>query len=129
VTNPRFEELHAWDVLFNIETGKVSVAKDIEAPPPLRPNTRPSAASRHGTFSSGSIASMSGSAGIGHEAAETGEFGTLGGAAPSIKSGRERTGGNAQVIEARQDALDVLFIEDVSTRLRPTPILSAHLLS
>lgn len=36
VTNPRFEDLHSrWDVLCNIDTGRITVSKDIKPDPPL----------------------------------------------------------------------------------------------
>ncbi|KAJ1018902.1 hypothetical protein NDA16_004705 [Ustilago loliicola] len=40
VTNPRFEDLHAWDLLLNVETGRIQVAKDIApaAPPTSGPS-------------------------------------------------------------------------------------------
>ncbi|PWN44410.1 spindle pole body interacting protein [Ceraceosorus guamensis] len=129
VTNPRFEDLHAWDVLYNTDTGKVTVAKDVEPAPPLRPHLPPQPS--RGTFSSGSITSMAGSTGLGHDAlvsgaasSDYGEYGSqiLGGTSShtssafvggsSIKSGssKDRTGVN---IETRPDAQDVLFIEEL----------------
>ncbi|CEH17866.1 hypothetical protein CBOM_04247 [Ceraceosorus bombacis] len=129
VTNPRFEDLHAWDVLYNTDTGKVTVAKDVEPAPPLRPHLPPQPS--RGTFSSGSITSMAGSTGLGHDAlvsgaasSDYGEYGSqiLGGTSShtssafvggsSIKSGssKDRTGVN---IEARPDAQDLLFIEEL----------------
>lgn len=113
VTNPRFEDLHAWDVLCNIENGKVIVAKDIAPAPPLQP--RP--AMTRDTFSSNSLTSQAGSAGIGHDASrapsevETGTKAVAGG-------GRERSG---TMIETRQDAPDNMFMEDVSPFLRSLP--------
>lgn len=32
VTNPRFEDLRCWDVLCNVETGKITVHRDIQLP-------------------------------------------------------------------------------------------------
>lgn len=109
MTNPRFEDLHAWDVLFNLENGKVTVAKDIEAAPPMAANPRP--AMTREPFSNGSLASM-GSDG-------TREDGSSAGAPPtasSIRSGRERAGTIAN-IEARQDAPDNVFMDEVSILL------------
>ncbi|KAJ1600348.1 hypothetical protein NDA14_006775 [Ustilago hordei] len=40
VTNPRFEDLHAWDLLLNVETGRIQVAKDIA--PAASPASGPS---------------------------------------------------------------------------------------
>ncbi|KDN37377.1 spindle pole body interacting protein [Tilletiaria anomala UBC 951] len=105
VTNPRFEDLHAWDVLFNIENGKVTVSKNIEPAPPMQPNPRP-ALSRSGSLSSsggvGHIANSS-SAGVGID------FGVKAGGSTML-SNRERSGTFA---EAKQDAADNAFIEDI----------------
>lgn len=50
VTNPRFEDLHAWDLLLNVETGRIQVAKDIPAAAP--PASAPAQGiSRAATFS------------------------------------------------------------------------------
>lgn len=103
VTNPRFEDLHAWDVLFNLENGKVTVAKDMEPAPPLASNPRP--AMTRDAFSNGSLASM-GSDG-------TKEESVTAPTASSIRSGRERAG-TTTGIETRQDAPDNLFVEEVS---------------
>ncbi|KAE8212200.1 hypothetical protein CF327_g4122 [Tilletia walkeri] len=66
VTNPRFEDLPAWDVICNIETGKITISKDIEPAPPLGTTSpRGNAHSRPGLprdhFSSGSLSYASGS--------------------------------------------------------------------
>ncbi|KAK0522061.1 hypothetical protein OC834_006426 [Tilletia horrida] len=68
VTNPRFEDLPAWDVICNIETGKITVSKDIEPAPPYgTPTAHSHAHSRQGLardhFSSGSLSYASGSFG------------------------------------------------------------------
>lgn len=110
VTNPRFEELRAWDILCNIETGKITIAKDIEPAAPLRPHPEPSLSS---TFSSGSLG-----AGVGPEGearlmrhpSETDAVPTT-----SIqRSGRDR---NGTVAEARSDAADVVFMEEIQTAI------------
>ncbi|CAD6891174.1 unnamed protein product, partial [Tilletia caries] len=68
VTNPRFEDLPAWDVICNIETGRITISKDIEPAPPLGTVSSPHshAHSRQGGlvrdhFSSGSLSYASGS--------------------------------------------------------------------
>ncbi|TIA89440.1 hypothetical protein E3P99_02080 [Wallemia hederae] len=56
VTNPRFEDNHAWwDVLFNINTGKVTVSTQIEPVTQLRDNvlSSPSAIPTYQSLSSG----------------------------------------------------------------------------
>lgn len=135
VTNPRFEDLHAWDVLLNIETGRVTIAKDVEPAPPLKSAPSRSATAMRGTFSSGSIASLAGSTGLGHDASgapmasSDTDFGfgpTLsnGGTVSSssiIKGGKDKSANGA--IEARPDAPDVLFMEDVSKFARTVCLL------
>ncbi|SNX84975.1 uncharacterized protein MEPE_03684 [Melanopsichium pennsylvanicum] len=49
VTNPRFEDLHAWDLLLNVETGRMQVAKDIAAASP------PASAPTHSIFRSATM--------------------------------------------------------------------------
>ncbi len=107
VTNPRFEDLNVWDVLFNTENGKVSVNKNMEPAPPLQPNPRPSVV-RNDSYANKSLASAAGSTGIGHTATsqnspDVGKTSTALGARPP--------GG---AIEAKSDAADNLFMEDVS---------------
>lgn len=111
VTNPRFEELRAWDVLCNIETGRISVAKDIEPALPLRP-TAPSTMTD--TFSSATYSSGIGPEGearlvrapsepdisIGSNASQTGTV-----------RGRDRAGTG---IEARHDAPDNVFMDEIT---------------
>ncbi|KAK0544318.1 hypothetical protein OC846_006120 [Tilletia horrida] len=70
VTNPRFEDLPAWDVICNIETGKITISKDIEPaslPFPINASGHSYAPSRQGmvrdNFSSGSLSYASGSVG------------------------------------------------------------------
>lgn len=62
VTNPRFEELRCWDLLCNVETGRITVHKDIEVAPRLAlTQNQISSAS---TALAGGIASASGSYGL-----------------------------------------------------------------
>lgn len=111
VTNPRFEELRAWDVLCNTETGKITVAKDIEPIAPVRPTPVPSMPE---TLSSATLSS-----GIGHdgEARLTRapsepdiSTGSISQAAVSTIRGRDRS---ATTIEARSDSADVTFMEEI----------------
>ena len=116
VTNPRFEDLHAWDVLLNVETGKVQVAKDIAAPAPLPSNPRP--AITRETFSNGSISSMAGTSGLSHDAAgktsteiDVTQFGAL----PSSTKGGSRL--NA-MYDQRIDSPNNLFMEDLNNAIQ-----------
>ncbi|PWZ00252.1 hypothetical protein BCV70DRAFT_206505 [Testicularia cyperi] len=140
VTNPRFEDLHAWDVLFNVENGKVQVAKTISpaAPPPqpLAKATR-STLPRDG-FSHSSLSSLAGSSGLLHDhksgaEAETdmSQFGALSsgaigsasavsarsasmgpvGSAGTAVGGRERS--NTALFDVRPDAANTVFMEEL----------------
>ena len=55
VTNPRFEELHmTWDVLCNLETGRVTVSKELKTHSPPAPGAGAGmSASQTGTMRSG----------------------------------------------------------------------------
>lgn len=77
VTNPRFEELKCWDVLCNIETGKITIAKDIEPATklslvpfgsggPATGASASSAASMNMSYTSG-MGSLNGSMGISND--------------------------------------------------------------
>ena len=118
VTNPRFEDLNAWDVLFNVETGKVTVSKNIEPAPPMQHNPRP-ALGRSESISNGSIKSTPGTVGMGHATSSSiaAKEDVIKTSASIISSG----GGGYKnplnaVPEARADAADNLFMEDVSLR-------------
>lgn len=115
VTNPRFEDLHAWDLLLNIENGKMIIAKDMEPAPSVRTNTRPQLAE---AFSS---ASLSSSTGFGPEgevkiARTPSDTDILSSGAPSftmastIKGRGDRA---APVPEAKADAPENLFMEEL----------------
>lgn len=106
VTNPRFEDLNAWDVLFNTENGKVTINKSIEPAPPMQQNPRP-ALTRVDSFSNRSISSVSGSNGIGHMANSS---------APKDSDAARAGSKIVSHVEARADAGDNLFMEDVSER-------------
>lgn len=69
MTNPRFEELRCWDVLCNIETGKITVAKTIE--PASLPNLTQGAGS---IGPAGGIGSLNGSMGLSNDPANTSAF-------------------------------------------------------
>lgn len=62
VTNPRFEELRCWDLLCNVETGRITVHKDIEVAPRLA--LTQNQISPASTALGGGIASASGSYGL-----------------------------------------------------------------
>lgn len=113
VTNPRFEDLRAWDVLCNVENGKITIHKGIEPAAPIRPTAQPSETFTSASFSSGigpdgeirltrapsePEASLGGGSGQHHEKAKG--------------SGRERSGTSA-AFEARQDAPDNIFMDEV----------------
>ena len=114
VTNPRFEDLHAWDLLFNIENGKITIAKDIEPAHPLRINSRPGMTE---AVSSGSIGS---SIGFGPDSEvkmsrTPSEPDILNASVASLGigntvRGRDRSG---TMIESRVDAPENLFMEEV----------------
>ncbi|PWN32171.1 spindle pole body interacting protein [Meira miltonrushii] len=113
VTNPRFEDLRAWDVLCNVENGKITIHKSIEPAPPIRPTAQPSETFTSASFSSGigpdgeirltmapsepDVPPGSGS-GQHHEKTKGG--------------GRERSGTSA-AFESRQDAPDNIFMDEV----------------
>lgn len=113
VTNPRFEELRAWDVLCNVENGKITIHKNIEPAPSIRPTAQPSE-----TFTSTSFSS-----GIGPDgeikltrAPSEPEISSGGGSGQHNEKakggGRERSG-SAMAFEARQDAPDNIFMDEI----------------
>lgn len=117
VTNPRFEDLHAWDLLLNIENGKMTIAKDMEPVAPMRTNTRPNMSE---AYSSNSLTS---SGGVGPEAEvrlnrTTSDTDVVGPAVSSFSGGtmraRERAG---TVLEARADAPEVAFMDEIQHAL------------
>lgn len=121
VTNPRFEELHAWDLLFNIENGKITIAKGIDFTSPTRTNTMSTKSGMTESNSSGSLTSSTGvgaypearlartpsevEASTSNTATSSSSFNT-----PSSTKTRDRAG---TVLEARSDAKEVLFMEEV----------------
>lgn len=114
VTNPRFEDLKIWDVLCNIETGRITVSKDIEPAPPLRPTGGPSfvntfASSGDGTYANG--IGPDGEARLARAPSETDVVGTMTGSQVNIGKGRDRSGTSS--IEARTDAYDNAFMDEV----------------
>ncbi|CAO1612702.1 unnamed protein product [Parajaminaea phylloscopi] len=64
VTNPRFEELKCWDVLCNVETGKITVSKLIE---PAAPANLSLGAAAPTTWSSIGFGSINGSVGLSND--------------------------------------------------------------
>ncbi|KAN0065157.1 hypothetical protein ACQY0O_001654 [Thecaphora frezii] len=122
VTNPRFEDLHAWDVLLNVETGKILVSKDLPLPPPVPTVQRPQMT--RDTFSSNSISSMAGNTSLGYESSsktssefDPAQFGALP-TPPPIKtgpSGRDRSG---TVYDSRVDSPNNLFMDDILSAIQ-----------
>lgn len=137
VTNPRFEDLHAWDLLLNIETGRTQVAKDIApAAPPvsgpsqalLRSSTMPREGAGAVTSSStfGSVSSATShdlKSAADSELAQFGALPTNGSGAVSSSSmpskgsslggvsARDRANTNQQ--DARGDPSNTLFMEEL----------------
>lgn len=72
VTNPRFEELRCWDVLCNIETGKITVSKHIEPAPLPAFNSQGAGSSSIGATTGGGIGSVNGSMGLSNDASTHG---------------------------------------------------------
>ncbi|CAO1621158.1 unnamed protein product [Sympodiomycopsis kandeliae] len=108
VTNPRFEQLKCWDLLCNIETGRITIAKDIEPAPRLNlhfsgaysASAASGSASGAGSMSyTTGIGSSNGSMGISNEVAtphHVDEHRTIGrGGAGSVASGSSTTGSSA----------------------------------
>lgn len=142
VTNPRFEDLHAWDLFLNVESGQIKVAKDIAAatPPasaPIQPVTRAATMPRDGGASSNAFGSVSSS--TGHELRATADsdmaqFGALpvhtsGGAVGSssgaVSSKASSLGGaassrdrsNTAQYDSRPDASNTVFMEELQTAI------------
>lgn len=103
VTNPIFESMPIWDVLCNIETGKISVNKDIRtaAPPPSLFPSPPQIIPRSGTIRSDG-SGFEDDAGIGRP--------------PGQKEGKDTAGRD---FVAKSDNPDNLFMEDVRILLSP----------
>ncbi|PWN49412.1 spindle pole body interacting protein [Violaceomyces palustris] len=129
VTNPRFEDLHAWDVLCNVETGKITVSRDIPAASASPVNPRPaitrdtfSSSSSLGSMSGGHHETLSGSKASTEIEGSNNTFGVGGvgvgvgsSSSSSIKSSsinpvRER---NHALMDARPDAPNNIFMEDI----------------
>ncbi|EPQ26928.1 uncharacterized protein PFL1_05563 [Pseudozyma flocculosa PF-1] len=137
VTNPRFEDLHAWDVLLNVETGKIQVSKDLAgsaaAVASSAAATMPARSQMtRDTFSSNSISSLAGNASLGYESSskassefDPAQFGALpqpppppASSASSIRtgaSGRDRSG---TIYDHRIDSPNTLFMEDISSAIQ-----------
>ncbi|ETS60005.1 hypothetical protein PaG_05996 [Moesziomyces aphidis] len=142
VTNPRFEDLHAWDLLLNVETGRIQVAKDI-APAPT-PTSAPShamqrsatlpreAAGSNSAF--GSVSSATGTDLKSSADADLAQFGALptngtGGIGSAIGNGpvsnkpssmggasaRDRS--NTAQYDTRSDASNTLFMEELQSAI------------
>lgn len=141
VTNPRFEELKCWDVLCNIETGKVTVSRYIQPAPALSLSI---GSAGHSTWSSIGIGSVNGSMGLSNDGNtsvmsndstdlsqvphqwNSSETGTASSSFRTKGSGSafrgHRTAGSivsefgtlsAGISDARQDSPDNLFVEDL----------------
>jgi len=114
VTNPRFEDLHAWDLLFNIESGKITIAKDIEPATPMRVGTRQGMTE---AISSGSLGSSTGFGPDGEikMVRAPSEPDVLNSGVSSFSmggtlKGRDRS---ATVMESRVDAPENVFMEEI----------------
>ncbi|TKY84840.1 hypothetical protein EX895_005920 [Sporisorium graminicola] len=141
VTNPRFEDLHAWDLLLNVETGRIQVAKDI-APASQPASTSSQALLRSATLpreaagvsSSTTFGSFSSASGLDNKAtpdAELAQFGALpavssGGAvsnapvsgkASSLGSAASRDRSNASQYDPRSDTSNALFMEELQSAI------------
>lgn len=132
VTNPRFEELRCWDVLCNIETGQIIVHKNIEPAPRMALST---AAQGPHPQAGGGIGSANGSSGLANMVSDPNESwnsdsmsirtkgGSLGGTSMMLSRlgiGGSESGMPGGIPEARLDAPDLLFMEDVSGTGRDT---------
>ncbi|GAC99096.1 hypothetical protein PHSY_006694 [Pseudozyma hubeiensis SY62] len=140
VTNPRFEDLHAWDLLLNVETGRIQVAKDVApAVPPasapsqalLRSSTMPrdgAGLSASNTF--GSVSSASGQDIRATVDTELAQFGALpsssNGAvsnaplpnkASSLGGPTSRDRNNASQFDSRFDPSNALFLEELQSAI------------
>ncbi|UZJ57230.1 hypothetical protein CBS101457_006550 [Exobasidium rhododendri] len=118
VTNPRFEDLHAWDLLFNIESGKITIAKDIESAASSKSSTHrqgmPEAISCGSLTSNNGYGGSDGSAKMRRAPSEpdilspgASSFGL--GSSASTK-GRDRS---AVALESRMDAPESVFMEEI----------------
>ncbi|SJX63499.1 uncharacterized protein SRS1_14255 [Sporisorium reilianum f. sp. reilianum] len=141
VTNPRFEDLHAWDLLLNVETGRIQVAKDI-APAAQPASTASQALLRSATLprdgagvsSSNTFGSVSSASGNDHKAtldAELAQFGALptmssGGAvssaavsgkASSLGGAASRDRSNTAQYDSRSDTSNAVFMEELQTAI------------
>ncbi|SPO26732.1 uncharacterized protein UTRI_04039_B [Ustilago trichophora] len=140
VTNPRFEDLHAWDLLLNVETGRIQVAKDIAAatPPasvPTQSIMRAATMPRDGAGVTSSNTFGSVSSATGHEMKPTPEnelaqFGALPtntsgavGSVPvaskssSMGGAASRDRSNTTQYDSRSDATNALFMEELQTAI------------
>lgn len=137
VTNPRFEDLHAWDLLLNVETGRIQVAKDIApAPPPggapsqalLRSSTMPREGA--GVSSSNTFGSISSANGHATPDAELAQFGVLPAANTnavsngpvssknsSLSSAASRDRSNTSQNDSRSDPSNALFMEELQNAI------------
>uniref|UniRef100_V5EJP1 UDENN domain-containing protein n=1 Tax=Kalmanozyma brasiliensis (strain GHG001) TaxID=1365824 RepID=V5EJP1_KALBG len=137
VTNPRFEDLRAWDVLLNVETGRIQVAKDI-APAPHPTSTPSQALLRSATLprdgagvsSSNNFGSVSSHGGTATPDLELAQFGALptassaavsSGAASSKASSlggpASRDRSNTSQSDSRSDPSNALFMEELQTAI------------
>jgi hypothetical protein len=117
VTNPRFEDLHAWDLLLNIENGKMTIAKDLEPAPPVRSNTRINMSE---AYSSNSLTSSNGVGPDGEVKLNrtTSDTDVLSSGMSSFSGGtmrgRDRAG---TVLEAKVDAPENAFMDEIQQAL------------
>lgn len=115
VANPLFEELTArWDVLCNIETGKITLSKDLRPSSASATNGRPfsPASSEHSSLPSAVTGSMPFSSTIASPDVDIGR------APPTSTREREGSVSANSGREARSaDSYDVAFMEEVHSRL------------
>lgn len=121
VTNPRFEDLPVWDLLFNIESGKVTICKDIDIPPLFSPgHARPTMTQSQSSGSMGSSFghALDGETKLSRAPTEmdtiSNGMATLGMSAGGTIRGRDRAG---TVLEAKVDSADSLFIDELTSAI------------
>ncbi|KIS68689.1 uncharacterized protein UMAG_03261 [Mycosarcoma maydis] len=140
VTNPRFEDLHAWDLLLNVETGRMQVAKDITPAVPqangpsqllMRSSTLPrdgAGVSSSNTF--GSLSSANSHDLKASSDAELAQFGALpttstgaisntsvSGKSSSMGGSATRDRSNTSQYDSRSDPGNALFMEELQSAI------------
>ncbi|CDR88476.1 uncharacterized protein SPSC_04303 [Sporisorium scitamineum] len=139
VTNPRFEDLHAWDLLLNVETGRIQVAKDIA--PAAQPASTSQALLRSATLprdgagissstTFGSVSSANGNENKATPDNELAQFGAL----PAMSSGAvssaavsskasslggaaSRDRSNTAQYDSRSDTSNAVFMEELQSAI------------